>query len=105
MELEEYFKIYPKIDSEEFGDLANFRLNLQLPNSCEKAITLFSLLTSPDDDKVNFQMDWHIHPSTETVVNFEECRDWLDEVHSDLRNIFDVVVTDKTKKLFGKASK
>jgi len=102
--LEDYFKIYPSV-SNSFGDIWRTRLELILPQSCKKGVTLFSLLQVLDKDAISFKfyMDWHVTPYEGFVAtNTNEAKLWLDDIHLDLRKRFDESFTDKAKELFGK---
>jgi len=98
--LEDYFKIYPKVN-DSFGDIYRINLELVLPRSCERGVTLFTLLQVLDRDINNFKfyMDWHITPNENSILtNTKEAKVWFDSTHSDLRKGFEEAFTDRAKK-------
>lgn len=107
IELEDYFKIYPKI-SDSFGDTWRINLELVLPQSCKQGVTIFTLLQVLDRDVKNFRfyMDWHITPYEGSILtNTNEAKLWLDDIHSDLKKRFEETFTDKAKKELFRNSK
>jgi len=102
IKLEDYFTIYPQTEHS-FGEYSHLRLELLLPDSCKDGFTYFTLISMPgnDDTIIKFQMDWHVRPHDSYIMSFEEAKDWLDKVHSELRRRFEEALTDKTKAIFG----
>ncbi|MFC1677349.1 hypothetical protein ACFL3G_09855 [Planctomycetota bacterium] len=103
IELKDYFKIYPHLE-ESFGDFCDLKLDLVLPQSPGEGVTFFSFLGLPRaagcEDFFKFQMDWHINPYDSSIMCFEEAKDWLNLVHSNLIERFEGAFTSKTMELF-----
>ena len=103
IKLEDFFKIYPKLE-EDFGEVSGFSLDLILHESCKNAVTFFTLLNLLSDNvkEFTFQLDWHIKkkPSDKALININESKEWLNQVHSDILKRFTSTFTDKTINIF-----
>ena len=79
-------------------------LDLILPESCKDGITFFTLLNllNKNVNESTFQLDWHIKkkPSDCLIINLDDAKKWLDQVHLDIYKRFRDTFTDKTISIF-----
>mgnify|MGYP001599290302 CR=1 FL=1 len=110
LELEDYFNFRPFIHDDLPQKLSSFTLGATFIFDEGRNLAKVQLLTSKqNDDKSIFILDIdYFLAKSDISLNepkknaLKSVYEWIDSAHSDLENVFEGALTDKTKKLFDK---
>lgn len=102
----DYFKIYPEVPEDRFGNMVDFSLSLILQDICKNGVTRFSVKTqliasAESNSKLPFVLDWEVQSTKVfTCENLNDCNGWLISAHEGINKAFESCLTDKCRLLF-----
>lgn len=102
--LDKYFRISPRIPTEDFGSMSSFNVSFELPDICEDCVANLTLQTTrsrikSEDNCFRFMMDWHLR-STCLFEKLDQTVSWLNNAHQSLHTRFKNSFTEEGLKLF-----
>jgi uncharacterized protein (TIGR04255 family) len=101
--LQDYFNFSFNFADEEFGFINAFSIDVQITPKHNIHRLLFSLksIQSTEEGKLEFLLDMYDTFEAHKIVDKDFILNTLDEAHENVEHLFEGVITEKTRELFG----
>jgi len=103
IELESYFKFYPKLVSDLPQVYETFIAKVEIPYEEQRDKLILSLTTAVPErpGMISIILDLDYAMVKPEAVPLDDIETWIEKAHTNLENAFEACITDKCRELFG----